>query len=567
MAERTGSRLVLEALKDAGVDIIFGYPGGQIMPFFDEMMDFPVRHVLSRHEQMAVHTADGYARSSGKLGVVVCTSGPGATNLVTGLCTAMMDSAPLLCISGQVPVSFIGTDAFQEADVMALATSVTKHAFLVRTMEELPEVIAEAIFVAQNGRPGPVLIDLPRNIQLGTTSAEVPVLTSLPGYDHNPPVPADQIARANELLAAASKPVCIIGGGCRSSEGAAAEFRKWCELTRVPVANTLQGIGAADPAYAGLLGMLGVHGLWRANEAVCKCDLLIAMGMRMDDRVTGKVDRFAPGAKVVHIDIDAAELGKLVEVDVPIHADLAAALTEWNNLLAAEPAGPFDAWMTEAAGVRDGLPTGDMAEDGMIRPTRLLDAVFEMVGHTPYVSTDVGQNQMWTVQRLRLDDPRKFMSSGGAGTMGYGLPSAIGAALANPGQRVLAVVGDGGFQMALAEMITLHTLGVPVKVLVLDNHCLGMVRQWQQLYFNRRYSGTDMSDNPDFAALARVIGLKGFTLTDAGAVDATLRAWWDHAGPAILHCICSGEENVFPMVSPGVGLDQMMESEHEAPDV
>jgi len=565
MAERTGSRLVLDALHDAGVDTIFGYPGGQIMPFFDEMMDAPFRHVLTRHEQMAVHAADGYARSSGRLGVVVCTSGPGATNLVTGLCTAMMDSAPVLCISGQVPVPFIGTDAFQEADVYALATSVTKHAFLVRSMQELPEVMAEAIFIALNGRPGPVLVDLPRDVQIGTTAAAVPVLSSVPGYQHNPPVDSDALGRAHELLVGAKKPVCIVGGGCRYSQ-AADVFRRWCELTRIPVTTTLQGIGAPDPDYDGLLGMLGVHGLWRANEAVCKCDVLIALGMRMDDRVTGKVDSFAPHAKIIHVDIDAAELGKIVKPDVAIHADMGVALRAWLDLLGDRPI-RHDAWLAEAAGVRDGLPTGDIGRDGYIRPTRLLDELFTMVGRTAYVATDVGQNQMWSAQRLRLDSPRKFLSSGGAGTMGYGLPSAIGAALAHPGERVLAVVGDGGFQMAMAEMITLKRLNVPVKIAILDNKYLGMVRQWQQLYFGARYSGTDMSDNPDFAALARVIGLHALTLKEPADTRDMLKQWWQHDGPSLLHCICHPGENVFPMVSPGVGLDEMMETENGTIDI
>ena len=566
MAERTGSRMVLDALKDAGVDVIFGYPGGAIMPFFDEMMDFPVRHVLTRHEQMAVHAADGYARSSGRLGVVVCTSGPGATNLMTGICTAMMDSVPLVCISGQVASPFIGTDAFQEADVIALATSVTKHAFLVRTTDELPEVIAEAIFLAQSGRPGPVLVDLPKDLQVATTAASVPVLDSVPGYEHNPPVDMALLTRAHELLAGAKRPVCIIGGGCKHSEATEA-FRRFCDLTHVPVTTTLHGIGATDPDYEGLLGMLGVHGLWRANDAVCKCDLLIALGMRMDDRVTGKVDCFAADAKIVHVDIDPAELGKIVRVDVAINADLRAALEAWAHLLEAKPVRPFDDWRSETMAVRDGLNMPHRDSPGEVQPTKVLDELFAMVGPTCYVATDVGQNQMWSAQRARPDSPRKFLSSGGAGTMGYGLPSAIGAALAHPGQRVLAVVGDGGFQMALAEMITLHTLNVPVKIIIIDNHYLGMVRQWQELYFDKRYSGTNMSDNPDFAALARVIGLAAWTLKDPDAVSDTLRQWWDHDGPALLHCLCHREENVFPMVSPGVGLNEMMEASHGKTDI
>jgi len=559
MSHRSGSQIVIDALLAADVDTVFGYPGGAIMPFFDVLMDAPLRHILPRHEQMAVHAADGYARSCGRLGVVVCTSGPGATNLATGICTAYMDSAPLLCVSGQVASAFLGTDAFQEADVYAMVAGMTKQAFVVRRVEELPEVMAEAIFVARTGRPGPVLVDLCKDVQIQKTDTVTPVVTSLPGYEHNPPLDEQRLYQAHELLGRARRPVCIIGGGCRYAE-ATETFRGCCDLTQVPVANTLQGTGAADPGYAGRLGMLGVHGLRRANEAVCESDLLIALGMRMDDRVTGRIEKFAPKAQIIHVDIDAAELGKIIPPAIAIHADLKVALAAWNELLKARPIEPFVQWRDECMAVRDGLSLPDRNNDHCVQPTRVLSELFTMIGHSHFVTTDVGQNQMWAAQRVVVDSPQKFISSGGAGTMGYGFPAAIGTALAHPGQKVVAVVGDGGFQMALAELATVSRLKLPVKVVILDNKYLGMVRQWQELFFERRYSGTGMADNPDFAALAGVYGLAAFTLSRRDEIRSTLELWWNSDGPALLHCLCDPDENVFPMVSPGVGIDEMMEA-------
>jgi acetolactate synthase-1/2/3 large subunit len=365
MPKRNGSQIIIDALIDAGIDTVFGYPGGQIMPFFDVLMD--------------AHAADAYARSSGRLGVCVTTSGPGATNMATGIGTAQMDSAPVLCISGQVPAEFLGSDAFQEADIYAMVTGMTKQAFQVRSVEEVPDVVAEAIYVATSGRPGPVLIDFCKNAQVDETDKPTPTITSLPGYEPIPTLDPAQVAEAHTLLKAAKQPVVIIGGGCRQG-GAADVFRKWCDLTQLPVANTLQGAGASHPDYAGRLGMSGVHGLWRANDAICNCDLLIALGMRMDDRVTGKVDKFAPNAKVVHVDIDAAELGKIVRPWVSVHADLAAALEVWCDLLADDPVEPFAKWRDQCMAARTGLDAGPADPDGPLHPQHILDAVFEMIG-------------------------------------------------------------------------------------------------------------------------------------------------------------------------------------------
>jgi len=560
MPRRNGSQVILDALLAAGVDTIFGYPGGQIMPFFDVLMDAPIQHVLTRHEQMAVHAADAYARSSGRLGVCVTTSGPGATNMATGISTAQMDSAPVLCISGQVPAPFLGSDAFQEADVYAMVTAMTKQAFQARDIEDLPEIVAEAIFVATTGRPGPVLIDLCKNAQVDETDKPTPTITSLPGYVPVPPLNTDALASAHALLRQAERPVAIIGGGCRWA-GATDAFRRWCDLTHMPVANTLQGTGAPRLDDAGRLGMSGVHGLWRANNAICNCDLLIALGMRMDDRVTGKVDTFAPNAKVIHVDIDAAELGKIVRPWVAIHADLHAALTAWCDLLRDEPVEPFDAWRDTCMAARTGLDVPPIDPAAGLQPQRILDQVFDMIGAGAIVTTDVGQNQMWTCQRAVVDDPSQFLSSGGSGTMGYGVPAAIGAAVGDPDQKVLAVVGDGGFQMAVMELATASRLKLPVKILVLDNKVLGMVRQWQEMFFHERYSGTDLRDNPDFAALAAVYGLAAFTLRRPDEIPTTLKAWWSCDGPALCHCLCHPYENVYPMVCPGVGIDEMLEAE------
>lgn len=560
MKERTGSQVVLEALTAAGVDTVFGYPGGAIMPFYDALLDSPLNHILVRHEQGATHAADGYARATGRLGACVATSGPGATNLVTGLCTASMDSVPLLCITGQVPTSLIGTDAFQEADVPAVVTAVTKHYYQVHDIDELPEIVAEAIYLATTGRPGPVVLDLPKDIQIASTRRTFDGLVSIEGYDAKPACEPAQIRRAHELLKAANKPVCMVGGGCKLSSGATPLFRTWCDRAKVPVITTLNGIGSVDPGYDGWLGMPGMHGHRRSNRAITECDLIVAMGIRFDDRVTGKLATFAPDARIIHVDIDAAEFSKLVQIDVALHGDLADVLSHWIPLFESDPAPDFSTWRQNAMAVGDGLTAGRPSAEGAVSPTDLLDATFEMIGGDAIVTTDVGQHQMWAAQRVRPTDPHKFITSGGAGTMGFGLPSAMGAQMGCPDQKVLAVVGDGGFQMTLAELATVRRCNLPVKILLMDNRYLGMVRQWQELFFAGRYSGVDLSDNPDFAALARVYGIEAFTLSDATQMHDVLTAWWSVDGPALLHACCQLEENVFPMVPAGAGLADMVES-------
>lgn len=559
MASRTGSQVICDALRDAGVETVFGYPGGAIMPLYDGLLDSGLNHILTRHEQSAIHAADGLARATGKLGVCLATSGPGATNLVTGICTAQMDSAPVLCITGQVPSTLIGTDAFQEADVPGIVTAITKQTYQVKSVDELPRIMAEAIFLATTGRPGPVVVDVPKDVQIARTDQPTPKISKIRGYEPKPQFDSQDLAGAHAMFKKASKPVVIVGGGCRMSD-ATAPFRAFCDLTQVPVITTLMGIGCCDPDYAGWLGMPGMHGHRRCNRAISECDLIVAMGIRFDDRVTGALDRFAPNAGIIHIDIDEAELGKLVRTDVPIHGDLREVLDAWNRLLTAEPIERFESWRDEAMAIGDGLADAQPSHENAVPPTALLDAVLALAGRDTIVTTDVGQHQMWAAQRVKCASPKYFITSGGAGTMGFGLPSAMGAQFGCPNQKVLAIVGDGGFQMTMAEMATIRRCNLPVKVLVMDNKYLGMVRQWQELFFERRYSGVDLSDNPDFAALARVYGIEAFSLNRLDAMSSTLSAWWNCDGPALLHAVCRLEENVFPMVPAGAGLSEMVES-------
>ncbi|MCB9850652.1 MAG: biosynthetic-type acetolactate synthase large subunit [Phycisphaerales bacterium] len=559
MLKRTGSKVVIDALADAGVTTVFGYPGGAIMPFYDALLDSPLEHILVRHEQSATHAADGYARASGRMGVCIATSGPGATNLVTGICTAAMDSTPLLCITGQVPTALIGTDAFQEADVPGLVTAISKHYYQVRDVDDLPEIIAEAIFLTTTGRPGPVVVDIPKDVQIATTTRRCEPIDHVDGYVARPVCDEAKVRLAHELLKSAEKPVCIVGGGCKLS-GATEKFREWCDITQMPVITTLNGIGCADPEYKGWLGMPGMHGHRRSNRAITECDLIVAMGIRFDDRVTGKLAMFAPEARIIHIDIDECELSKLVKVDAALHSDMGAALEMWLPLFTSDPVPDFAEWRDEAMAIGTGLNPAPAPADGKVAPTTLLDEVMQLIGGDAIVTTDVGQHQMWAAQRVRASHPTKFVTSGGAGTMGFGLPSAMGAQFACKDQRVLAIAGDGGFQMTMSELATIRRCNLPLKILVMDNKFLGMVRQWQEMFFDNRYSGVDLSDNPDFAALARVFGLTAFTLNEADRMGETLAAWWNCDGPALLHAICHLEENVFPMVPAGAGLADMVES-------
>ncbi|MEW6732765.1 MAG: biosynthetic-type acetolactate synthase large subunit [Acidobacteriota bacterium] len=563
MAEYSGADIVIQALLRNGVDTVFGYPGGAIMPLYDALYHAPIQHILTRHEQAAVHAAEGYARASGKTGVCIATSGPGATNLVTGIADAWMDSIPLVAITGQVASHLIGTDAFQETNVVGVTAAITKQTLQPRTVNEVSAAIAEAFYLANSGRPGPVVIDLPKDVLSKQTN--LPIVTEsdlyIPGYCCRPQLDPVDVYAGLELLRAAQRPLIVVGGGCKMSGPATLEmFRELCRLTNIPVTATVHGLGSTPPNYPYYLGMLGMHGLKRANKAVTNCDLLIALGMRFDDRVTGAPDRFARQAKIVHVEIDPAEVNKLIKADVGIIGDLGDVLAMWLQDLAQTPYHTTKSWQEKVFAPGDGLKMPAAVEAAQVPPTLVLDELFQLLPSNTIVTTDVGQHQMWAAQRARPNDPRRFITSGGLGAMGFGIPSALGAQLACPNQLVVAIVGDGGFQMSVAELTTIKRHNLPVKILVMDNKYLGMVRQWQEMFYQGRYSAVDMRDNPDFAKIATAYGIASFKLNDATAINDSIRAWLATSGPALLHCECHLTANVFPMIPSGAAIDEMIEA-------
>ena len=552
-----GAAALLDALAREGVEVVFGYPGGAIMPLYDALYEHPIRHVLVRHEAAAVFAASGFARTSGRVGVCCATSGPGATNLVTGLLDAHMDSVPLVAITGQVRSALMGTDGFQEADVCAITQPATKWNVLVTDASAVAATIAEAFAIARSGRPGPVLVDVPNDV----LKALIDDAAQMPRAARHPPAPradADAVREAAAQIRAARRPVAIVGGGIRRGE-AVEEYRRFTALLGIPHCSTINAIGAGAPGDPHDLGMLGMHGHKAANKAVQQADLVIALGMRFDDRVTGKPDRFARGAAVIHADIDATEFGKIVAADVALHGDLGATLHALVAELAREHVPRFDDWAAQARVLGGALPS-DRVENDVLSATVVLDRFFAAVEDDAIVTTDVGQHQMWTAQRVRPRHPRAFATSAGLGSMGFGLPAAIGAAFAHPGRPVYAVVGDGGFQMSLTEMATLRRYGVPVKIVLIDNQNLGMVRQWQELFFSERYSATNLSDNPDFAAIAAAYGIDARTVASSGAVDEAIARFVAAPGPALLHCACHPTENVWPMIPAGMTTDDLMEA-------
>ncbi|MGD1065770.1 MAG: biosynthetic-type acetolactate synthase large subunit [Vulcanimicrobiaceae bacterium] len=555
-----GARAVLEALEREGVDIIFGYPGGAIMPLYDALFQHPVRHALCRHEAAAAFAASGYARTSGRVGVCCATSGPGATNLVTALLDAMMDSVPVVAITGQVRSELMGTDGFQEADVCAITQPITKRNFLISNVSEIARVIAEAFALARSGRPGPVLIDIPNDVLKAKLEDETIVAAAAVSVQRTAPRPrpnAGAVREAAERIRTARRPVAIIGGGIRA--GGVEQYRTFAAMLGIPHAATINALGAATPGDPAFLGMLGMHGLKAANKAVQRADVLLALGMRFDDRVTGKPDRFARDATVIHADIDATEFNKIIPADVSLHGDLSVTLEALIDELRTSHVPRFDDWAMEARLLGGSLPS-DRVGERVLSATDALDRFFEVMPVEAIVTTDVGQHQMWAAQRARPLVPRKFATSAGLGAMGFGFPAAIGAAFANPGTPVFAIVGDGGFQMCLPELATLRRYDVPVKIVLIDNHNLGMVRQWQELFFSERYSATNLADNPDFAAIARAYGIAAFTLSDPADAQRTLAEFVATPGPALLHCACHPTENVWPMIPAGMTVDELMEA-------
>ncbi|HEY0382269.1 MAG TPA: biosynthetic-type acetolactate synthase large subunit [Candidatus Elarobacter sp.] len=552
-----GAQAVVAALEREGVETIFGYPGGAIMPLYDALYEHPVRHVLVRHEAAAAFAASGYARTSGRVGVCCATSGPGATNLVTGLLDAMMDSVPLVAITGQVRSELMGTDGFQEADVCAITQPVTKRNMLVTDVHAVAETLAEAFALARAGRPGPVLVDIPNDVlkaHLDVTAAPAePFARGGAGPRASDAAIRDAVAR----IRSARRPVAIVGGGVRA--GAVDLYRLFVAMLGLPHAATINALGAAAPGDASFLGMLGMHGLKAANKAVQRADLIVALGMRFDDRVTGKPDRFAREASVIHADIDATEFGKIVCADVALHGDLRDTLRALVDELARGHVPRFDDWAAETRLLGGPLPSDRVAGD-VLSATDVLDRFFRALPADAIVTTDVGQHQMWAAQRARPADPRKYATSAGLGAMGFGFPAAVGAAYANPGSPVFAVVGDGGFQMCLPELATLRRYDVPVKIVLIDNQNLGMVRQWQELFFSERYSATNLADNPDFVAIARAYGIDAYPLASPADADDVIARFVAARGPALLHAACHPTENVWPMIPAGMTVDDLMEA-------
>ncbi|MEP7117014.1 MAG: acetolactate synthase 2 catalytic subunit [Acidobacteriota bacterium] len=544
----TGARLLVDAVLAEGVEVVFGYPGGAIMPVYDALLGSGLRHILVRHEQGAALAANGYARATGRVGVCMATSGPGAANLLTGIADAHLDSVPVVAITGQVPSALLGTDAFQELDVLGVFLPVVKHSFLVRDVADLPLVVAEAFRVAKHGRPGPVLVDLPKDIALQRTSAR-PLTTRV-----TPPAQRcdrAQLEAARDLNAASRRPV-VYGGGGIGLGGAVDAFRAFVERGGLPTVLTLKGLGALDSRHPLLLGMLGMHGSRAANLAVQECDLLVAVGARFDDRVTSALDTFAPDARVLHLDIDPAEMHKRRHADVALLGELApalAALPAPNDI-----AGWRDRCVTRREATR---PRYDAPGDGVYAPA-LIRRLCELLPAGAVVTCDVGQHQMWVAQHGLFARPEHHLSSGGLGTMGFGLPAAIGAQLGRPDATVVTVSGDGSFLMNVQELATVARYGLPVKIMVIDNQALGMVRQWQTLFFADRQSEVDLSDNPDFGAVARAFRVPAFALHERDQVEPTLRAWLATPGPALLHVRIDPRANVWPLVPPNASNRDMV---------
>ncbi|HET8631148.1 MAG TPA: biosynthetic-type acetolactate synthase large subunit [Thermomicrobiales bacterium] len=558
-APYTGSHALCDALVQAGVELLFGYPGGAVIPLYDVLSGYGdrLRHVLVRHEQWAAHAAEGYARATGKVGVCLVTSGPGATNLVTGLADAMLDSVPVVAITGQVGIPMIGKDAFQEVDIVGVTLPITKHSYLVEDAADLPRVVAEAFHLARSGRPGPVLIDIPKSVLVARTEPAEPVVVDLPGYRPTRHGNINQIKTAARLLAAAERPVVMAGHGVAIA-GATEELRQLVERCDLPVAFTLHGLGTLPTGHPHALGLMGMHGHAHVNHAVDKCDLLLNVGARFDDRATGRVDAFAPHATIIHIDIDPAEIGKNVRTDVPIVGDARHVLA---RLLEHVEPTRHDAWRAEIAGWRVPPPAPDLhAETGTISPFALLAALRDATAGEAIVTADVGQHQMWAAQHLRVERPERWITSGGLGTMGFGLPAAIGAQLGRPDAEVWAVVGDGGFQMSLAELATVAQERLPVKVAILNNGYLGMVRQWQDLFHNRNYAATPIS-GPDFVALARAYGITGIRVSNPREVAGAIARARAIDGPVVAEFLINPEENVYPMVPAGGANSQMIEAD------
>jgi acetolactate synthase-1/2/3 large subunit len=560
----TGAQILLTMLKQEGVDTIFGFPGGVVLDIYDEIFKHDIRHVLVRHEQGAVHGADGYARASGKVGVCLVTSGPGATNTVTGVATAYMDSIPLVVITGQVPTQLIGNDAFQEVDIVGITRPCTKHNYLVKDTKDLARTIREAFHIARSGRPGPVLIDIPKDVANGVVEFnpeenghKIRIRSYNPTYEPN----MRQLKKVVEMIRNAKKPVLFGGGGIILS-GAAEEFTHLAAVTQIPVTASLMGLGGFPGTNPLWLGMPGMHGTYRANMALSDCDLLIGVGVRFDDRVTGKTDTFCANAKIVHIDIDPTSIRKNVDVAVPVVGDCKLSLQALNKMLEDTDLGDLAArrkqWLAQIDEWKSTQPLAYKQNETKIKPQYVVEKLFEISEGKAIITTEVGQNQMWAAQYYFFDQPNHFISSGGLGTMGFGLPAAIGAQIAYPDKLVFDIAGDGSIQMNIQEMATAVQHCLPIKVAILNNGFLGMVRQWQQLFYDRRYSCTTMECNPDFAELAKAFGAVGLRATQPSEVEPVIREAISIPQPVIMDFVVEKEENVWPMVPAGKNITEML---------
>ena len=547
---RTGAQILVSALERAGAEVVFGYPGGQVIPLYDAIYDAKFKHVLTRHEQGAAHAADGFARATGNVGVVVATSGPGATNLVTGIATANMDSVPLVAVTGQVPTTSIGNDTFQEADIYGITIPITKYNYLVKDAEQLPQVVAEAFYLAGTGRQGPILVDVPKDIQVANLVPPEVREVSIPGYNPHPAVREEQVAALVEALRLSQRPVAYLGGGVTAS-GAEKELFQFLTENDIPAASTLMAKGAFPDDHELSLRLPGMHGAKYTNLAIYDSDLILCLGARFDDRVAGNVRRFAPNAKVVHVDIDAAEIGKRVDTHIPVVGDLKAVLTRVLELIT--PTSRPD-WLHTISELKRKHPLPMPKDDGPdIKPQLVIKAISDVTDGGAIIVTDVGQHQMWAAQIIVSKKPRRFLSSGGLGTMGYGLPAAMGAQFGRPDLPVVLICGDGGFQMNIQELATIREHNLPVKMVIINNGCLGMVRQWQQFFFHKRYSSTVWNYMPDFVKIAEGYDIPGRRVTDPKEVRNAIEAMMAAPGPQLVEFKVSPEENVLPMIPAGGG--------------
>ncbi|RAO98684.1 acetolactate synthase catalytic subunit [Petrotoga sp. 9PW.55.5.1] len=554
----SGARILIESLLRENVEVVFGYPGGKVIPLYDELYDAPIKHILVRHEQGAAHAADGYARSTGKVGVCIATSGPGATNLVTGIATAYMDSIPLVAFTGQAPTNLIGTDSFQEIDIRGITLPITKHNYMVTNVKDLARIIKEAFYIARTGRPGPVLMDLPVDVLKAKADFIYPEKVNLPGYQPTYEGNYMQIKLAAEEINNSKKPIIFAGGGVINSN-ASQELTELAVKGKIPVVTSLMGIGAFPEDNELSLKMLGMHGTKYANYAISEADLIIGVGVRFDDRVTGKLETFAPNSKIVHIDIDPAEINKNVKVDIPIVGNAKDVLKKLVPLIKTIER---KEWLKKIREWKNNYPlTYEINEDN-IKPQYFIETLNKYCNEDRIVVTEVGQNQMWAAQFFEYHKPRTFITSGGLGTMGYGLPASMGVQIANPGKTVIMIAGDGSFQMNVQELATISNNKLPIKMIILNNGTLGMVRQWQELFFDERYSAT-MLENPDFVKLGEAYGIKSMRISKLNEVEVSIKQMLNHNGPVLLEVAIPLEENVFPMVPEGASIKEILEPKNK----